>query len=107
MMKLSPEPVRKSLSPTRKSTLSDSARSSKKSSSSSRGKSVAEMFNPSPFLYVDNQEQVQVMNSDSAIDNPMVARAVNEGSVLLVDAEYVKKSDLLVMCARINTAIST
>ncbi|KAF5186479.1 hypothetical protein FRX31_023934 [Thalictrum thalictroides] len=107
MMKLSSEPVMKSPSPTRRPIVPEGTRSVKKGSNSSRGKAVSEVFNPTPFVYVDQEEQVHVMSSDSALDNPMVARAVNEGSVLPADADLVKRSDLLVMCARINTAIST
>jgi hypothetical protein len=86
--------------------LSEGSRVIKKASNSSRGKGVSEVFVP-VLEYLDGEVKKQVMTTDSAIDNPMVARALSEGLVLSPDAELVNNTDLLVQCDRVNSALIT
>ncbi|KAF5179966.1 hypothetical protein FRX31_030448 [Thalictrum thalictroides] len=93
-VKLAPEPqfVTTSSNPKISSTPNNWVATKKQSGRGSKGKEVTEVFAPSPFMYLGpNGEGVSVMTNDSAFKDPLVSRAVNEGTVLGADASVVQK----------------
>ncbi|KAF5207143.1 hypothetical protein FRX31_003271 [Thalictrum thalictroides] len=52
------------------------------------------------------KEETQVMSSDSAFKNLLVARALNEGIVLETDATTVRNQSLSELCSHMNSCIA-
>ncbi|KAF5176506.1 hypothetical protein FRX31_033904 [Thalictrum thalictroides] len=108
-MKLAPEPQFVTTSSNLKISSSPISKvvTKKQTGRETKGKQVAEVFSPGPFVYVGpNREEVSVMKDDSAFIDPMVARAVNEGIVLEADAIVVQKQSLFEMCSHMNSCMS-
>ncbi|KAF5188529.1 hypothetical protein FRX31_021884 [Thalictrum thalictroides] len=72
-----------------------------------KGKETVKPFALSSFVYMlGEKEEAQVMSTDSAFKNPLVARALNEGIVLEADAAAVRKQSLSELCSHINSCIA-
>ncbi|KAF5193992.1 hypothetical protein FRX31_016420 [Thalictrum thalictroides] len=108
-MKLAPEPQFVTTGSTLKGSSSPISHgpTKKQTARVGKGKQVAEVFSPGPFMYVGpNKEELSVMKNDSAFVDPMVARAINEGIVLESDAIAVQKQSLYEMCSHMNSCMS-
>ncbi|KAF5183673.1 hypothetical protein FRX31_026740 [Thalictrum thalictroides] len=109
VVKIGPEPQLVISSSSSKDVPTSEARSTPKTSSGrgSKGKEIALPFAPTSVVYMfGEKEKAQVMSSDSAFKNPLVARALNEGIVLEVDAAVVQKQSLSKLFSHMNSCIA-